>query len=68
MEPGPGPIGTLNPILEQIAGAASGAGVRSPVFDSAKALFDQAVADGMAELDIASVYEVLAGETRKQTP
>lgn len=66
--PAPGPIGTLGPILEQIAAAASGAAVRSPVFDSAKALFDQAITDGMSELDIASVYEVLAGETRKQTP
>ncbi len=58
--PAPGPIGTLKPILEQIAGAAESAAVRSPVFNSAKALFDQAVADGMAELDIAAVYEVLA--------
>lgn len=66
--PAPGPIGTLKPILEQIAGAASGAAVRSPVFDSAKALFDQAIADGQAELDIASVYQVLAGEAGKQTP
>lgn len=66
--PAPGPIGTLGPILEQIAGAASGAAVRSPVFDSAKALFDQAIADGQAELDIASVYQVLAGEAGKQTP
>lgn len=66
--PAPGPIGTLKPILEQIAGAASTAQVRSPVFDSAKALFDQAVVDGMGELDIASVYQVLAGEAGKQTP
>jgi 3-hydroxyisobutyrate dehydrogenase len=66
--PAPGPIGTLKPILEQIAGAASGAAVPSPVFDSARALFDQAVADGQAELDIASVYQVLAGEAGKQTP
>jgi 3-hydroxyisobutyrate dehydrogenase len=66
--PAPGPIGTLGPILEQIAAAAAGASVRSPVFDSAKALFEQALEGGMAELDIASVYEVLAGETRKQAP
>jgi L-threonate 2-dehydrogenase len=58
--PAPGPIGTLRPILDQIAGAAESAAVRSPVFDSAKALFDQAHADGMADLDIAAVYEVLA--------
>jgi 3-hydroxyisobutyrate dehydrogenase len=66
--PAPGPIGTLGPILEQIAAAAAGARVRSPVFDSAKALFDQALEGGMAELDIASVYEVLAGEPRKRAP
>ena len=66
--PAPGPIGTLGPILEQIAAAAAGACVRSPVFDSAKALFDQALEGGMAELDIASVYEVLAGEPRKRAP
>jgi putative dehydrogenase len=58
--PAPGPIGTLRPILEQIAGAAQGAAVPSPVFGAAKALFDRAFADGMAELDIAAVYEVLA--------
>jgi putative dehydrogenase len=58
--PAPGPIGTLRPILEQIAGAAETAAVRSPVFDSAKALFDQAFDDGLADLDIAAVYKVLA--------
>jgi L-threonate 2-dehydrogenase len=66
--PAPGPIGTLGPILEQIAAAAAGAEVHSPVFDSAKALFEQALESGMAELDIASVYEVLASEPGKKGP
>jgi L-threonate 2-dehydrogenase len=59
--PAPGPIGTLHPILEQIAGAADEAGVRTPVFGAAKTLFDQAMAGGWAELDIAAVHDLLAG-------
>jgi putative dehydrogenase len=40
--PAPGPIGTLHPILDQIAGAAGAAGLDAPVFSAAKALFDKA--------------------------
>jgi putative dehydrogenase len=60
-EPAPGPIGTLHPILEQIAGAAEAAGVHAPVFAAAKSVFDQAMADGWADLDIAAVHDQLAG-------
>jgi 3-hydroxyisobutyrate dehydrogenase len=59
--PAPGPIATLHPILEQIEAAAGGAGVDSPVFAAAKALFDQAMAAGWAGLDIAAVHDVLTG-------
>lgn len=59
--PAPGPIATLHPILEQIEAAAGGAGVDSPVFAAAKALFDQAMAAGWAQLDIAAVHDVLTG-------
>jgi len=59
--PAPGPIGTLHPILEQIAGAAEGSGVDAPVFAAAKTLFDKAMADGWAELDIAAVHDQVAG-------
>jgi putative dehydrogenase len=62
-EPAPGPIGTLHPILEQIAGAAEAAGVQAPVFAAAKNVFDQAMADGWADLDIAAVHDQLAGGT-----
>ena len=58
--PPPGPIGTLHPILEQIAGAAGGAGLDPPVFGAAKALFDQAMANGWADLDISAVHDQLA--------
>ncbi len=64
--PAPGPIGTLHPILEQIAAAAAGAGLDPPVFGSAKTLFDKAMADGWAELDIAAVHDLLAGESTHQ--
>jgi L-threonate 2-dehydrogenase len=60
--PAPGPISTLHPILEQIEARAVSAGLRAPVFTSAKAVFDQAVADGRGELDIASVHDQLAGD------
>jgi 3-hydroxyisobutyrate dehydrogenase len=59
--PAPGPIGTLHPILDQIAGAA--AGTELPVFIAAKTVFDKAMADGWAQLDIAAVRDQLAGAT-----
>jgi len=59
--PAPGPIGTLHPILEQIAAAGSAAGFDPPVFGAAKGLFDKAIAEGWAELDIAAVHDLLAG-------
>ena len=59
--PAPGPIGTLAPILDQIVGTAGAAGVDPPVFSAAKALFDQAIAAGWAELDIAAVRDLLDG-------
>ena len=62
-EPAPGPIGTLHPILEQIAGAAEAAGAPTPLFAVAKSVFDQAMADGWADLDIAAVHDQLAGGT-----
>ena len=60
--PAPGPIGTLHPILEQIASAASGAGLDPPAFGAAKTLFDKAIAEGWAELDIAAVHDLVADE------
>jgi 3-hydroxyisobutyrate dehydrogenase len=64
--PAPGPIGTLHPILEQIADAAAAAGLEPPVFEAAKALFDKAIADGWAELDIAAVHDLLAARQSQQ--
>ncbi len=37
------------------------AGLDAPVFSAAKALFDQAAAQGWAELDIAAIHDLLAG-------
>jgi putative dehydrogenase len=59
--PAPGPIATLQPILEQIEGCAADAGLRTPVFASAKAAFDQAMAAGWGSLDIACVYDQVLG-------
>ncbi|MFI5957644.1 NAD(P)-dependent oxidoreductase [Cryptosporangium sp. NPDC051539] len=61
--PAPGPIETLHAILVQIAAAAAASGVNTPVFTAAKTVFDKAMADGWAELDIAAVHAQLAGET-----
>jgi putative dehydrogenase len=66
--PAPGPIGTLHPILEQIAAAAAGARLDPPVFSAAKTLFDKAMADGWAELDIAAVHDLVAGERPNEEP
>jgi L-threonate 2-dehydrogenase len=61
--PAPGPINTLYAILEQIEACASDLDTRTPVFDSAKRLFDEAVDRGWGQLDIASVHDVVAGES-----
>ena len=66
--PAPGPIGTLQPILEQIAAAAAQAGFDPPVFASVKALFDKAMADGWSELDIAAVHDVIARHAGGSAP
>jgi L-threonate 2-dehydrogenase len=58
--PAPGPIGTLQPILDQIAAAAAAAGLDTPVFRAAKTQFEKAMADGWAHLDVAAVHDLLA--------
>jgi L-threonate 2-dehydrogenase len=61
--PAPGPIDTLHAILEQIEQCVDDVGIPSPVFASAKAVFDKAVADGWGQLDIASVHDQLSGDS-----
>jgi 3-hydroxyisobutyrate dehydrogenase len=56
--PAPGPIETLEQILDQVADVNLAAGTESPVFSAAKAVFDRAVASGWAERDISSVYDL----------
>jgi len=60
--PAPGPVDTLHPILEQIEEYAARAGVPTPVFTSAKTVFDVAVVDGWGDLDIACVHDQLTGQ------
>jgi 3-hydroxyisobutyrate dehydrogenase len=60
--PAPGPIGTLHEILGQIDDAAKAADFDAPVFAATKALFDLAMAQGWADLDIAAVHDLLAGQ------
>ena len=59
--PAPGPVRTLHPILEQIEDCAAAAGLTTPVFAAAKAVFDQALADGWGDLDIACVHDQISG-------
>jgi 3-hydroxyisobutyrate dehydrogenase-like beta-hydroxyacid dehydrogenase len=59
--PAPGPVATLHPILEQIADHATRTGLSAPVFAAAKEVFDQALADGRAEEDIACVHDQIEG-------
>jgi L-threonate 2-dehydrogenase len=61
--PAPGPIDTLHSILQQIEDSAAAAGVQTPVFASAKTVFDKAVADGWGELDISCVHDQISGES-----
>ena len=58
--PAAGPIETLRPILEQIEACAAASCTPTPTFDAAKAVFDQAVADGWGDLDIAAVHDQLS--------
>ncbi len=58
--PAPGPIATLHSILEQIAGTTAALDVETPVFAAAKGVFDKAMADGWAHLDIAAVHDQIA--------
>jgi L-threonate 2-dehydrogenase len=55
--PAPGPVRTLHPILEQIEDHAARNGLDAPVFTAAKQVFDQALADGWGDLDIACVHD-----------
>jgi 3-hydroxyisobutyrate dehydrogenase len=64
--PAPGPIATLHPILGQIEQIAAEYQTDTSMFHLAKAAFDQAVADGWADRDIAAVYALL--ETRNRKP
>jgi L-threonate 2-dehydrogenase len=59
--PAPGPIRTLQPILEQIEAYAAQAGLSTPVFAAAKEAFGKALADGWGDLDIASVHDQVSG-------
>jgi L-threonate 2-dehydrogenase len=59
--PAPGPVRTLHPILEQIEDYAAKAGLSTPVFASAKVVFDQALIDGWGDLDIACVHDQISG-------
>jgi L-threonate 2-dehydrogenase len=59
--PAPGPVATLHPILEQIAGHAARAGLDAPVFAAAKEVFDRALADGRGDQDIACVHDQIEG-------
>jgi putative dehydrogenase len=59
--PAPGPVRTLHPILEQIEDCAAVAGLTTPVFAAAKEVFDQALADGWGDLDIACVHDQISG-------
>ena len=66
--PAPGPVGTLHPILEQIAEYADRTGLSAPVFAAAKEVFDQALADGRGDLDIACVHDQIRERPRQEGP
>ena len=66
--PAPGPVRTLHPILEQIEDCAAQAGLSTPVFASAKEMFDKALADGWGDLDIACVHDLVTGMSALNHP
>ncbi|MTD54389.1 NAD-binding protein [Amycolatopsis sp. RM579] len=60
--PAPGPIETLHEILVQIDAYKQEVGSRTPMFDVAKALYDDAMAHGRGHLDVSSVRDQLTGK------
>ena len=66
--PAPGPVRTLQPILEQIEGYATRAGLSASVFTAAKEVFDKALADGWGDLDIACVHDQVSGVSALDPP
>jgi len=64
--PAPGPVRTLHPILEQIEDHAARTGLSASVFAAAKDRFDQALADGWGDLDIACVHDQVSGASARQ--
>lgn len=60
--PAPGPIDTLHAILEQVETYVDDLDLLTPVFASAKGVFDKAVAAGWGGLDIASVHDQISGQ------
>jgi L-threonate 2-dehydrogenase len=61
--PAPGPVATLQPILDQIEAYAADMGLTPAVFAAAKDVFDKAYADGWGHLDIASVHDQVSGRS-----
>jgi putative dehydrogenase len=59
--PAPGPIETIEQILDQVADVNDATGAHSPVFAAAKTVFDRAMAEGWAQLDISAVYDQMNG-------
>lgn len=60
--PAPGPIDTLHAILDQIETHAGSLELTTPVFASAKSVFDRAVAQGWGQLDISAVHDQISGD------
>ncbi len=55
-------------VVTQIEDHALNMGLEMPVFSAAKKVFEQAVADGFGELDIASVHDLIEGATPLMSP
>lgn len=60
--PAPGPVDTLHAILGQVESYLGELDADSPVFASAKSVFDRAVGDGWGQLDIACVHDQISGQ------
>ncbi len=57
--PAPGPIATLEQILDQVSDLVGEA--EAPVFTAAKTVFDRAMAAGWDQLDISAVHDQITG-------
>jgi L-threonate 2-dehydrogenase len=64
--PAPGPVETLMHYFEPIRAMAAQLNVATPMFDRAIGLYEQAIADGHGQQDVACLVDVIGALPRER--